>query len=513
MNNSTRVIVNTGFLYANMIVTLVVQLWAVKLVLNALGETDYGIYSIIANIVSLCAFMNVAMAAATQRFFSYELGKNDSGELKETFYQSMVLHLSIGALVIILLEGAGIYYIQNILNAPAERLEMAQMLLHCIAISTAVNIVMVPYEGMLNAHENMGTIASINIIDALLKLGIALYLGHASADRLLVYGLLTIVCTLITFSLKRYFCTKHYSESRFKFHKINDWSKLKQITSFAGWNFIGTSCGLARYQGTAIILNNFFGILINAAYGIAQQVNACLLFFANTIVRAIRPQIVKSEGSGDRERMLRLATTTCKITSILVAILGIPLYIEMEFVLNLWLGTATEYSVMFCRAFIVIVFINQLTIGLQIAIESVGKIRLLQIVVGSMHIMALPIGFLLLKMGFAANSIMLCIIIEELVCIGLRTWIAQRQTALKGNEFILRTVLPCMLTVGASFVALHLLHNMLAPMSEWLSVISVGILNVLILSAVTYLFILSKAEQSTIRQFVQTILVKLHLSK
>ncbi len=510
MNNSTRVIANTGFLYANMIVTLIVQLWAVKFILNALGETDYGIYSIIANIVSLCAFMNVAMAAATQRFFAYELGKRDTSGLKEIFYQSIILHLLIGIIVVVIFESVGTYYIHNILNAPSERLDMAQILLHCIAISTIINIIMVPYEGILNAYENMGTIAMINIIDALFKLAIAIYLVYAPIDKLLAYGLLTILCTFITFSLKRYYCRKKYDASRFKFHRITNYSNFRQITSFAGWNFIGTSCGLIRYQGSAIILNNFFGILINTAYGIAQQVNSCLLFFANTIVRAIRPQIVKSEGNGNRERMIRLSMTTCKITSLLVALLGIPLFIEIEFILNLWLGKASSDCIMFCRAFIAIVFINQLTIGLQIAIESVGKIKLLQTVVGSIHVLALPIGYIFLKAGYPASSLMLCIIIEELVCIGLRTWIANKLTNLNSKVFILRNVIPCMAVTGATYLILQTTHNQLSPISEILSVIIVGILNIIILSTITYLFILTQDERRTIKQFAQTILEKFH---
>lgn len=509
MNNSGRVILNTGFLYANMLVTLAVQLIAVRLVLQALGPVDYGIYSIIAGLVAMFAFMNVAMSAATQRFLSYTIGIGNLKELKEIFYHSVLLHLLIGIIILILLEIGGNYYIIHILQAPKARMEAAHILLHCITFSTLANIITVPYEADINANENLGAIALINILDSLMKLGTAIYIGFSSQDKLVVYGLLTATTISLTLLIKILYCRKHYPESHIHFHPIKQWKKIKDIASFAIWNFIGSGCSIVRYQGTAILLNAFFGILINTAYGIAQQVNSLLIFFANTIVRAIRPQIIKSEGRGDRTRMLQLSYTTCKITSLMVAILAIPLYIEMDFILNIWLHhPPTTECAMFCRAFLIIVFINQLTIGLQIAIESVGKIRNLQIIVGSMHFLSLPFGYMCMKIGLPANSIMICIIIEEIICIGLRTLIAYKQTGLAYKTFVMKNVLP---TTGLAIITwgiLQSLHELLQH-TPWISCIFVSAFSIIIISTVTYKYILTFEEQRAINGFRKLILNKI----
>ena len=505
MNNSTRVIINTGFLYANMLVTLVVQLIAVRLVLKALGQTDYGIYTIIAGIVAMFAFMNVAMSAATQRYLSFTIGIGNCKELSEVFYNSILLHIAIGLFVLLILEAGGNYYVENMLQAPDGRIPSAKILLHCITFSTLVNILAVPYEAALNANEDLGTIAIINILDSLMKLGVAYCIQYTAQDKLIVYGFLTAFCISLTFIIKIIYCKRNYPESRFQFHRIKQWNRIKDISSFAMWNLIGSGCSVARYQGTAIILNSVFGILINTAYGIAQQVNGLLLFFANTIVRAIRPQIIKSEGAGNRERMLQLSYTTCKITSLMIALLVIPLYVEMEFILAIWLHhSIPEECVMFCRAFLVIVFINQLTIGLQVAIESTGKIKVLQSVVGTMHFLSLPVGFIFLKMGYPPHSIMFCIIVEEFIDLLLRTIIAHRQTGLKYNDFLLRNVIPCLCVSSTAWFLSSTLHNVL-PSNDWIRCISICTFNTLFISTISYLYILNGIERLTISSFIKSL--------
>lgn len=505
MNNSTKVIINTMFLYLNMVVTMVVQLIAVRLIFRSMGVVDYAIYNIVAgSIVALFSFMNVAMAAATQRYLSYARGIGDLQQLKETFYTSVLLHIVIGLIVVALLEGGGIYYIYHILDAPVVRLSSAAILLHCITVSTFVNIITVPYEADINAHEKMSAIALINILDSLMKLATAIYLCYTPYDKLITFGVLTMSSLLITLLIKRIYCLVHYEESHIKWHRIHDFSQMKQIASFAMWNLIGTGCSAARYQGTPMILNRFFGIVINAAYGVAQQVNGLLLFFANTIVRAVRPQIVMSEGAGDRDRMLRLSVTTCRITSLMVAMLAVPLFIEMELVLTVWLGKAPDPDcVMFCRSFLVIVFINQLTIGLQIAIESVGRIRALQSIVGSMHILALPLGWICFKMGMAPVAIMLCIIAEELCASVVRAYLAHRLAGLDMIDFLTHTLLPCLATIAALLCAFSLAASYMDAQSV-VRLIIVTVLSVTCIAGLSYGLLLTKAERSTISGFISS---------
>ena len=498
MNNSQRVILNTLFLYANMVVNICVQLVAVRLLLDAFGVVDYGLYNLVAGVVALFAFMNIAMAAATQRFLSYEIGRGDRQRIKETFYNSLLLHLAIGLTVVVALEAGGSYYVGHILQAPSDRIPAALVLLHCITASTFVNIITVPYEADINANENMGVIAGINILDSLMKLAAAFYISVAEGDRLILYGVLTMCSLIIVLLAKRIYCLMHYPESRVHWHRIEDFRQMRHIAGFAVWNFIGTGTSVARYQGTAILLNHAFGIVLNAAYGVAQQVNGLIIFFANTIVRAIRPQIVKSEGAGQHDRMLRLSATTCKVTSLMVALIAVPLFIEIPYVLRLWLGKdASSDCIMFCRSFLAIAFINQLTIGLQIAIESTGRIRTLQAVVGTMHLIALPLGYVAFRLGMPPVSIMVCIIVEEVAALFVRTLIARHQTGINGRVILLNNILPvCLLTLADTALCLFLSQQI---GNEWIQLVSVTTFSTVMLSGIIWLILLTPEEKTALR--------------
>ena len=499
MNNSTRIARNTLFLYANMVVTTVVQLVAVRLLLKALGIVDYGIYNVIGSIIAQIAFLNVAMSAATQRYLSYAIGENNKSKLSELFYGSCILHLIIGIIVVLLIEVGGQYYIYNFLVAPTERLNAASWLMHFITVSTFVNIISVPYEADINANENMGAIAGINILDSLLKLGIAILISSYSGDRLILFGLLTMATLSTTCMLKVIYCRRNYSESHYKLHRIGDWKQLCNMTGFAMWNLIGAGCSVARYHGTGFILNRFFNIQANANYGVAQQVNGMLLFFAGTILRAIRPQIVKSQGAGDHQRVLTLSETTCKITSLMVAYLGIPLFVMMDFVIRIWLGEdmSTDCTT-FCQYFIVIVLINQLTTGLQICIESTGNIRRVQLIVGTMHLLALPAGVLCYSLGMKIEAIMQCIIVEEIIALFIRTWITHSQANLNVTHFLLKTILPTSVTVVTVCLSMLALRMFMAEFNGWVTSLIIGIVSSIMLSAITYIFLLTDNERKHI---------------
>lgn len=504
MNNSTRVARNTLFLYANMVVTTVVQLIAVRLLLKALGIVDYGIYNVIGSVIAQIAFLNVAMSAATQRYLSYAIGENNKGKLSELFYGSCILHLIIGVIVILLVEIGGQYYIYNFLVAPIERLDAASLLMHFITFSTFVNIVSVPYEADINANENMGAIATINILDSLLKLGTALLISMYNGDRLVLFGVLTMTTLSTTCILKVLYCRSKYPESHYKLHRIGDWKQLRNMTGFAMWNLIGAGCSVARYHGTGFILNRFFNIQANANYGVAQQVNGMLLFFAGTILRAIRPQIVKSQGAGDHHRVLRLSETTCKITSLMVAYLGIPLFVMMDFVIRIWLGEGMSTDcTTFCQYFIIIVLINQLTTGLQICIESTGNIRRVQLIVGTMHLLALPAGIICYSLGMNIEAIMQCIVVEEIIALFVRTWITHSQAKLNATHFLFKTIIPTSVTIIIVCLSMLALRTLMTECNDWITFFGIGIASSILLSTVTYTILLTSDERKHINHILR----------
>ena len=511
MTSSSRVILNTLFLYGNMIVTIVVQLLAVRLLMNGLGVEDFGLYNLIAGIIVIFAFMNVAMAAASQRFLSFAMGEGSAEKVKTTFAQSLILHSIIGIAVILALETGGIYYVNHVMNVSAERIDAARFLWHCITISTFVNIITVPYESDIQANEDMGAISLINIFDYLLRLAIALFIcyGNPNGDALKIFGVLTMAELVFVLIIKRCYCLLKYPESRGMtriFNRSLFNRNMREMAAYASWNFIGVGCMAARYQGTAAVINYFFTLTMNAAYAVAQQVNNMLIFFSNTIVRAIRPQVVKSEGAGNRERMLRLSVTTSKITSLMVCLIAIPLFIVMPFILQLWLGhAADENTVMFCRGFLLIVFINQLTIGLQIGIESEGHIRKLQVICGTMHLLPVIAVIPLYKMGCGVSVIITCIIIEEILGIFVRVAIARKIIGLKPWTYLFKTILPVVLTMTMIFALSAGISNLFMP--GWTQTLAVTAFSTLMILAVTYFTLLDKPEKNAIDRFLKVLLL------
>ncbi len=497
-------------MYLNMIVNVLVQLISVRILLDAMGVEDYGIFTLIAGVVAMFAFINVAMSASTQRFLSYAIGEGKLEKLKEVFYQSVVLHLIIGGIVLLLLEVGGNYYVFHILKAPENRIAATAILLHCITASTFVNIITVPYEADINANEDIRTIALINILEALGKLAVAVVVYYATCDKLILYGMLIMLCLIGTLTLKRVYCLRHYAESHFHWRKIQNMKQIRDIMSFTAWNLIGSGCSLARYQGTGMILNQFFLLAVNTAYGIAQQINALFLFFANSVVRAIRPQIVKSEGMGQRDRMLRLSISTCKITSLMVALLAIPLGVNIPYVLNLWLGSSVTYeTVMFCRYFLAIVFVNQLTIGIQVAFESIGRIKEQQCLVGSLHLLPLLIGFVCFRLGFSADSIMLCVLVEEFVALGIRVILAVKLMHLDWKFFVLRVVLSCIAGVGLILVATYYLGDafVLQPLFQ---LFVTSVFSTFTLGAAAYFLIFNHFERGVVNVFLTYVMQRVN---
>lgn len=451
MRTANRVAFNSVALYANMGITMAATLLGTRYVLQALGREDFGLYTLIASMVALLSFLNVAMAAASQRFLSYAMGEGDERKISEVFYTSSVIHWLIASMLSIGLLAVGEYMIHQVLDIAPHQVRVAEQVLWCMVGGVVLTICAVPYEAAMNAHEDIAQIAGINIVEALCKLGAAVAILFLSHDQLLTYALLVLGSQLLAFAGKRAFSRRKYAETHFRLHRLQDPALLKGMLGYAGWNLIGAGCSIARYQGAAILLNTFFGLLVNAAYGVAQQVNGFILFFANSIVRPLRPLIVKAEGQGDRARMHQLAFLSSRVTFLMVSLAIVPLYLNMPFVLALWLKEVPAGALEFCRTFLLLALINQLTIGSAMAVESVGNIRRLQLIVGSLHVVSLPMGYAAFSMGYGPVSIMYCMIAEEGVSMLLRIWIARKDAGVPSGPYLKQVLLPCILVFALSY--------------------------------------------------------------
>lgn len=469
MQNVNKVAINSIALYLNMIVTMGATLLGTRFVLKALGDTEFGVYVLVADIVAMFSFLNVSMAAATQRYLSYALGEGKEERLKEIFYNSVIIHMFIALVLLFIFVSLGLPAINTWLDIPETTKGSAVLVLCCMAVSTIFIVLAVPYEGAMNAHEDIFVIAGINVFDALFKFSAALIVLFVPDNRLVTYAVLVMLSAVMVFVLKMLFCRKHYTEVHFKWHMIRDFKLVKDMTGFAGWNLVGTGCSLLRYQGAAILVNKFFGLVANAAYGVSQQLNGFLLFFANSSVRPMRPQIIKSEGAGNHEQMVKLANTVTRMTFILLCVVILPLYINMPYVLELWLGDVPEGALYFSRGFLMIVLVSQLSIGLQIAVESTGRIKRLQIIVGLMHAAPILVTCVLFLLGYPAYMMMICIIVEEVIALFVRLWIAHRDAGMAAWQYLLKTVLPCALCAVFAFVLSAVICSFMEnwhPMSE-----------------------------------------------
>ncbi|WAC13228.1 hypothetical protein [Dyadobacter pollutisoli] len=445
MKASNKVILNTGILYGRMLLTVGISLFATRLVLNALGSTDFGIFNLIAGIIVMLSFLNAAMATSTQRYLSYYQGKKDFVMQQKVFTNSLLLHVVIGTVIVLSLEIAGVYLFDGFLNIANDRVDAAQTVYHFMSVTVFFTIISVPFTGSLIAHENMFWVALVNIVEALLRLLIAFLLYKLSGDKLVIYGILTASLSVVSLLMYAIYCFKSYKDCTLEgLFKINT-RLIKELSSFAGWNLFGAVCSLGRTQGLAIILNLFLGTVVNAAYGIASQVSSQLNFFSATLLRTINPQIMKSEGAGDRDRMLRLSMIASKYGFILLALIGIPCIFEMNNILVFWLKDPPKQSSTFCQLILLGTLFNQLTVGLQSAIQARGNIKLYQVLVGTLLILNLPIAYYLLYLGKPAFWVLASYCSMEAIACICRLLFANKLLGLKLMTYIKHVIYPQLL--------------------------------------------------------------------
>ena len=507
MEKSYRIAYNTVALYANMVVTMLVTLLGTRFVLEALGKQEYALYTLLMSTVLMLSFINVAMANATQRYLSFSMGAKDKAQVRDIFYNSTVIHSLIAFLLGGLLLGVGIPAVLYWLDIPPELHDKAIIVLLCMITSVVCTVLSVPFEATMNAHEDIFVIAGISVLEALFKLLAAVIVLNINRHQLVLYALLMMGASLIAFLCKRIYSRKHYEETHYNWHRVDDFKLIRDMIGFAGWNLIGVGCSMVRFQGTAILLNKFFGLLINAGYGVAQQVNSFLLFFANSIVRPMRPYIIKCEGAGLHDQMVKLSNTTSRIVSLMLAMVIVPLYINMPLVLEIWLAEVPYGALEFCRGFLLVALIVQLSIGFQIALESVGKIKRLHLIVGTMHFLPIPAAYIFFSFGFPFYYIIYCIVVEEIICLFVRAYITWKDAKYPMRPFIWGHIIPCVTTIVLSYVFSAYVTTLFA--NAWIQLIVSTASNTVILVLLSYLFCLTTWEKEKLHSLFSAIVSKL----
>ena len=464
MRSSTRLIVNTGAQYLRTIINIVLSLYSTRLILHALGIEDYGVYTLIAGVVSMLAFMTNAMVSTTQRFMSYHQTKSTLATQQIIFGNSIIMHMLFGVVVLLLLEVIGLFLFDGFLNIVPARISAAKIVYQCAIAMILCSFMTAPFKALLISHENLVYISIIDILDGILKVGVALVLLALDQDKLILYGYLMISIYLLNLVAFLIYDGIKYQECVLP--KIKNFNKeyLKSMSSYVGWQLYSTGCVIGRTQGTAIILNRFFGTVINAAFGIALQVSGAVNFISSALVTAINPQIVKAEGSGNRKKMFELAEVASKFSFLLLAMVVIPIACIIPEVLKFWLGEIPEGSVLFCRVILCTALIDQITFGLISANQAIGNIGPYALTINSIKIITVPGLWLLLSLGVPLNIAIWLYAALELVCALCRIPFLKHSGGLNVhlyvNNVFVKILFPTMFIVGAYIILNNLVDNL-----------------------------------------------------
>lgn len=456
--NNKRIAKNTLMLYFRMLFTMAVSLFTSRVVLNTLGVEDYGIYNVVGGVVSMFSIISGSLSAAISRFITVELAKGDADKLRKTFSASVTIQLLLSLIIVVLIESIGVWFLNAKMVIPAERMDAANWVLQFSIVTFVINLISVPYNATIIAHEKMSAFAYISILEVVCKLVIVYLLKISPIDRLVFYAILMCAVSVIIRLVYGYYCNRHFAECKFSFRFDKD--LLKRMFSFAGWNFIGASSAVLRDQGGNIIINLFGGPAVNAARGIAMQVNHAIVGFSNNFMTALNPQITKSYASGEQDYMMKLIFRGARFSFYMLLFLSLPVLTNTHYILSLWLGTIPDHSVLFVQLALIFALSESISSPLVTAMLATGKIRNYQIVVGGLQMLNLPISYVLLRIGCIPETVMMVAIGLSQCCLAARLVMLRNMIGLSARKYlrevylnvILVTMMAAVLPILASVV-------------------------------------------------------------
>lgn len=395
--NNKRIAQNTLLLYFRMLLTIVVGLYTSRVVLNTLGVSDYGVYNVVGGIVAMLSFLNSALTAASQRFIAFELGRGDIDKLKKIFCTSVTIHAALAIIIFVIAETVGLWFVNTHLNIDADRMVAANWVFQFSIFTFMLTVLSVPYNSCIVAHEHMNAFAYISILEVTLKLFIVYLLLVINYDKLITYSILVFGVALVIRLMYGIYCKRHFEECTY--HFILDKKLFKEMFSFAGWSVVGSLGFSFKDQVANVILNLFFGTVVNAARGIAMQVNGIISGFSNNFMMALNPQITKQYAAGKFDNSVRLVYAGSRYSFFLLLLISIPVMINMDYLLKLWLYTVPKYTSEFLQLALIAALINSMAMPLVTALQATGKIRTFQISVCVIMLCELPLAYFILLFG------------------------------------------------------------------------------------------------------------------
>lgn len=442
MEAANRILKNTFFLYAKMGITVLISLYSTRLILDALGAHDFGLFTLISSFVTLLTFFNVAMTASSQRFMSYAQGKSNLKEQLSIFNISVILHVIIGIILILLLESVAPLLFDTLFNIDQNRIDTAKNIYHFAVLSTLFMIISVPYDAVINAHENMLFVAVLGIFEALFKLVIALLIVEFPGDKLIFFAFAMLIISMVSFTIKGMFCHKKYPEVKLNPIKYYDRNLLKKMFSFTSYSALGSSSSMISNYGQGIVLNMFYGTIVNAAQGIGGQITGQLSAFAATMMKALNPLIAKSEGAGDRKLMLQATFSGAKFSFFLLILFYIPFLFEISVILDFWLKDVPQYAIVFTSLMLLRNLVEQLFLALNSAIAAIGNIKYFQIFSSVLTLLPLVISYILFKIGFEPFWLYVVYLLYAIAHGGVVLYFAKKEAEMSLKNYFIEVIYP-----------------------------------------------------------------------
>lgn len=442
-----------------MMFIILVSLYTSRVILKTLGVEDYGIYNVVGGFVSMFGFLNTAMSATTQRYITYSLGTENTAQLNKVFSNCVMTHILIALIVLLFAESVGLWFLFNKMIIPESRMTAAFVVFQCSVVSTVVLILSVPYNADIIAHEKMSAFAYISIVEVTLKLLIVFLLKFSGIDKLIFYGILLLIVQCSIRLIYGSYCKRHFEETKFRI--IWDFSLFKEMLSFAGWNLFGGVSNIMYTHGVNLLLNLFFGPTVNAARGIAIQVQNAISQFANSFQMAINPQITKSYAQRDYAYMHKLVFRSSKFTFILLFILSLPIFTETEAILKLWLGVVPNWTVVFLRLMLCIVIIDSVANPFMVSVAATGNVKLYQSIIGGTMLLIVPTSYIFLKLGCAPNIVFITHLFFAVLTFILRLFIVKRLIHFSIIEYCKVCIFKIIAIVVPSFFSVWILTKCL----------------------------------------------------
>lgn len=501
MSTSKRVITNTLWLYLRMGTSILANIFTTRILLQALGASDYGLYNVIGGAITMLGFLTASMSTSTQRFISYALGEGNQERLKSIFNNTLCVHYGIAGLSAILLILASFIWFNGVLNIP-EGMESAALFTYgCMVFNTVYSITIVPYDGVLNAHENMRYYSIIGIFDVFVKLAIAIAVSFATFDQLVLYAFLMALEAWGLRIVTKCYCSRHYAEcKRQELRRYFNRDTIKELTSFAGWNVINLATLMFCLYGTNIFINHFWGTKVNAALGIATQLSGVLMAVSMNMIKAITPVLVKSEGRRERDNMLKITYLGCRFSFLLFSFFCIPIMLYISPILKLWLKDVPEWTAIFCLLMMASTLIDQLTIFLYQSLQAQGDIKRYSIVKGFINILPLLCSIIFFRIvDCEPYWALVNLIIGKGILGGITNlYYCRKNFSLSLRKFVSNVLTPCGTITLCSFICGYLLKT---THPHWF----VGICLLFILNLPFYWFLgLNRQERGLVTGMIKT---------